>query len=162
MLLWREKIPFERRVSVTCKTCWRQTCEQTLSGISSQRTITCESQRNPPKRLSPVSASSSRLPPFCPSSCTLRKAWGRCRTCTPSTSHRSLAASSYCFNHIEFSSEKNQPSSLVLTVLLCSNSHLLSWICPSTLCRSFPNIPHGLKFKMHLSPVLKGNSMSTQ
>lgn len=33
-------------------------------------------------------------------------------------------------------------------------SYLLSWIWPSTLCSSFPNMPQGLKFNTHLSPVL--------
>ncbi len=44
------------------------------------------------------------------------------------------------------------------TVMLWSCSYLLSWIWPSTLCSSFPNMPHGLKFNTHLSPVL-GNEM---
>lgn len=33
--------------------------------------------------------------------------------------------------------------------------YLLSWMYPSTLCSSFPNIPQGLKFNTHLSPVLR-------
>lgn len=39
--------------------------------------------------------------------------------------------------------------------LIRMTAHLLSWICPSTLCSSLPNMPHGLKFSTHLSPVLK-------
>lgn len=35
------------------------------------------------------------------------------------------------------------------------NLYLLSWMYPSTLCSSFPNIPQGLKFNTHLSPVLQ-------
>lgn len=41
------------------------------------------------------------------------------------------------------------------TDLMCSFCYLLSWIYPSTLWRSFPNIPHALKFKTHFSPVLR-------
>lgn len=36
-------------------------------------------------------------------------------------------------------------------------SYLLSWMWPSTLCSSFPNMPQGLKFNTHLSPVLMKN-----
>lgn len=35
------------------------------------------------------------------------------------------------------------------------NLYLLSWMYPSTLCSSFPNIPQALKFNTHLSPVLQ-------
>ena len=34
-------------------------------------------------------------------------------------------------------------------------NNLLSWMYPSTLCSSLPNIPQGLKFNTHLSPVLQ-------
>lgn len=33
--------------------------------------------------------------------------------------------------------------------------YLLSWMYPSTLCKSLPNIPQDLKFNTHLSPVLQ-------
>ena len=93
----------------------------------------------------------------CQTSWMLRNPWGPRCTCTLSTSRRALAASSY-WSHsrdTKLNSKKMNHSHRLSTVLLWSRSYLLSWIWPSTLCSSFPNIPHGLKCNTHLSPVLR-------
>lgn len=42
----------------------------------------------------------------------------------------------------------------LLTASARTCTYLLSWMWPSTLWSSFPNMPHGLKVNTHLSPVL--------
>lgn len=159
MFLWKEEIPFEKHI---------QSKIHRLLQLVRQIKHVRDKRRNKllaldltgfcweSQRRSPVSAFWSPPLSSCLISYILRRPWGQRYTCTPSTFRRLLAVSSYWLTRKDttFSSEETNCSCRLWTASMLSCSHLLSWIWPSTLCSSFPNMPHGLKFNTHLSPVL--------